>query len=619
MKWIKSITAFILAILLVFVLNQVTTNSSDVTTDDDNNTIVDNVIFPHDEVVDVNIEIDEDAYNQMLANAMSEEVVMANITYNGKTFNNVGIRPKGNSSLRNVFQSDSDRYSLKIDFNYYVDDQSFYGITKLNLNNLFSDPSMMAEYLGYEMFDSLDEVSSRTTYVNLSINGEVFGLYLAVEQVNDEFLIDNYSNDSGNLYKPEMGTGADLAYVSDDGDDYTGLIAENKDEYDNDDIAKLIKAINDGEDLDSIFDVDSFLKYLAVSTMTIHQDSYQGGMFHNYYLYDNDGTFEWIPWDLNMIFNGFPGVSMTDEQAIQYLIDEPVSGSMESYPLIEAIFKNEEYVEKYHEYLEILSQGYLASDNFNEKVLSVYKMIKSYVKADPTSFFTYEEFENGLFQDDGTAIGIISFTEQRVENVAKQLSGEIPSTNNGEGNVGSSKGGGMKGQMAGGMETQMSDEMKEQLLTEMEGKTSDEIIEIFLEQMGDQVPDNMKEIITKKFEGKTAEEIIELITNGMDGEVAEGDTQRTPPDAVDGQVAEGDTQKTPPDTADGEVAEGDTQRIPPNGMGGQAPGKNMQVDEVQQQTKDEDETSQVSNTDIIIILALSGLLIASSIFLYRKH
>jgi spore coat protein CotH len=452
MKWIKSITAIILVILILFALNNAYNNSDILIYESDS--VVDTVVFPHNEVIDVNIEIDEDVYAEMNANASSEEIVAANITYNGNTFYNIGIRPKGNSSLRDVANSDSDRYSFKIDFNYYVDDQSFYGITKINLNNLYSDPSMMAEYLGYEMLDELDAVSSRTTYVKLSINGEYFGLYLAVEQVNDEFLIENFGNDSGELYKPDLGTGADLAYISDDGMDYTGLFPENKDKYDNEEIVELIKIIDSGGDLDSVFDVDSFLKYLAVSTMTIHQDSYQGSMFHNYYLYNNEGIFEWIAWDLNMIFNGFTASHMTDDQAIQFLIDEPVSGSMESYPLIQAIFENEENIEKYHEYLEILSSGYLDSDNFNEKVLSVYDMINEYVKIDPTAFYTYEEFENGLFGEDSTELGLLSFVEKRVENVAQQLSGEISSTNNGEGNATSSNGGGMKGQAAEGQEAE---------------------------------------------------------------------------------------------------------------------------------------------------------------------
>lgn len=441
MKWMKSLAGILVIIFTLVIFDYFSTNLT-ADTAVNNTTTVEDVIFPHNKVIDVNIEIDEDLYSEMNTNAMSEEVVMANITYNGYTFNSIGIRPKGNSSLRDVAQSDSDRFSFKVDFNYYLEDQDFYGITKINLNNIFSDPSMMAEYLGYEMLDELDAVSSRTTYVALSINDEYFGLYLSVEQVNNSFLKDHYGDASGELYKPDMGVGSDLAYISDDGTAYSGVFPENMESSDNKELTTLIKTLEDGGNLDDILNVDSFLKYLALSTMTVHLDSYQGGMYHNYYLYNNNGIFEWISWDLNMIFNGFPQSGLSDAEAVEFLIDEPVKGAIEKYPLIQAIFKNEAYVEQYHKYLEILSAGYLSGDTINQKVLSTYEMIKDYVEIDPTAFYTYEEFETALFVDEGENISLLNFIEQRVTNVSKQLSKEIPSTNNGEGNTGTDGKGG---------------------------------------------------------------------------------------------------------------------------------------------------------------------------------
>jgi len=444
MKWMKSIAVILVTTILVFSMNYISTN---VNADSAESTVsnAEATAFPHDQVIDVNIEIDTDVYEDMIANATDEEIVMANITYNGYTFSDIGIRTKGNSSLRDVAQAGGDRFSFKVDFNYYLENQSLYGITKLNLNNIYSDPTMMAEYIAYEMLDELDAVAPNTTYAALSINGEYFGLYLAVEQVNDTFLVDNYGNTSGELYKPDMGVGSDLKYVSDNGEDYTGMTPENMDSSDNGDLVQLINAIESGEDLESLFNVDSYLKYLAVSTITVNLDSFQGGMYHNYYLYNNDGTFEWIGWDLNMAFNGFPGTQITDDQAIEFLIDEPVVGSMENYPLVQAIFENEDYVETYHGYLAELMDGYLSSSEINAKVLTVYQLIKDYVEIDPSSFYTYEEFENALFGDDETALSLLNFVEQRNENVGQQLSGEIASTNDGEGNAGSAGLGGMGG------------------------------------------------------------------------------------------------------------------------------------------------------------------------------
>lgn len=530
MKWIKIVCTFLCVFLLLLSIDGGIAQSINSMNEDNGNTI-DRVVFPHDQVVDVYIDIEEEDYNTMIDNAMSEETVMADINYNGYSFSNVGIRPKGNSSLKSVANSDSERFSLDVELDYYIDDQSLYGITKLNLNNLFSDPSMMAEYLGYEMLEELDTDASKTTYVALYINDEYHGLYLSVEQVDEAFLKDHYGNAAGELYKPEMGIGSDLAYISDDGSDYTGLEPKGSSFSGNEAIIELIKSIEEGDDLESILDVDSFLKYMAMSTITIHLDSYQSGMFHNYYLYNNNGVFEWISWDLNMIFNGFPMAGLTDEEATKFLIDEPVIGEIEKYPLIEAIFKNEEYVERYHDYIEILLDGYLSEDQFTDKVMTTYEMIKDYVEIDPTSFYTYEQFEEALFQDADKSLSLLSFASQRSENIREQLDGTTPSTNNGQGNVGT--GGGMKDKGGMGGPPPMEDGNKEgKKGGMMNGPPQGINIEDIPEELIEDLPEEIREYI-ENGEMPPMEKIMEfkdelpeeLIPGGgfPDGQQANGD------------------------------------------------------------------------------------------------
>lgn len=453
-RLIPIILSAIAVTVALLIVDAITVNSQLIETSTDT---IDEEVFPHDSVIDVKITIDEEDYEEMIENAMSEEYVVADIDYNGYQYQDVGIRPKGNSSLKDVASSNAEtkRFSLKVNFDYYVDEQNLYGISKINLNNIYSDPSMMAEYISYEMLDALDAEASRTTYVALYINDVYFGLYLAVEQVDESFLEDRYGDATGELYKPEMGAGSDLNYISDDPDDY--MLEPESGAYSNDkDIINLMKVIEEGGDLETVLNVDSFLKYLAVSTITVHLDAYQGGMFHNYYLYNHNGIFEWITWDLNMSFNGFPKGG-TDEQAIAFLIDEPVSGAMENYPLIEAIFENEAYVEQYHDYITTLLDGYLSEQTITGKVTSIYEMIKEYVKTDPTAFYTYEQFEEALFSDTDTDYySILNYIHKRVSNIREQLDGTLPSTNNGEGNAGGKNGprGDMNGKPPVGQEGQ---------------------------------------------------------------------------------------------------------------------------------------------------------------------
>ncbi len=434
-NWIKSLTVVGLMIVVLLVVTVVYEQPM-VNSQTQSQSVTDKYVFPHNEVIDVNITIDEEDWADMVENALDEEMVMADITYNGYTLKQVGIRPKGNSSLSSVASSDSERFSLKVDFNYYVSGQNLFGLTKINLNNMFADTTMMKEYLAYESLSSLGADAPRTTFAALYVNGEYFGLYISVEQVNQAFLDEHFDNATGDLYKPDMGTGADLAYISDDPDDYLGLYPENTTKPDDDALIELISTIDDVvtgdkdaiDDLDDIFNVDSFLKYLAVSTVTVHLDSYQGGMYHNYYLYLNDDQFEWIAWDLNMAFNGFMG-SNDPAVAAAFLIDEPVSGSMDNYPLVKAVLSNEEYLEQYHEYLQELLDGYFSAEQFEAKVTETAAMIDSYVEDDPTKFGTCEAFQSS------TATDLIDFIALRSDNIQQQLEGTIPSTNNGDGNA----------------------------------------------------------------------------------------------------------------------------------------------------------------------------------------
>ena len=161
-------------------------------------------IFDDDKVMDINIEMDETAWQEMLDNASAEEYTAANITISGVTYNNVAIRPKGNSSLSQLVMDDTtERYSFKVKFDKYVDGQTLDGLSKLVLNNNMSDATYMKEYLSYKLLDSLGVPTPACSYANITVNGEEWGLYLAVEPVEEEFIERNYGSTDGNLYKPE--------------------------------------------------------------------------------------------------------------------------------------------------------------------------------------------------------------------------------------------------------------------------------------------------------------------------------------------------------------------------------------------------------------------------------
>lgn len=182
------------------------------------------------DLITVDIQIAEDDWQDMLENALEEEYHVANVTINGQTFENVGIRTKGNTSLSQVASSDSDRYSFKIEFDHYQDGQTCWGLDKLVLNNLISDATYLKEYFVYDMFAFLDMPASDYGMAEITVNGEPWGIYLALEGVEESFLTRNFGTSAGLFYKPEnMGGGGPGGMKGKDSDEVREMMGMDTD------------------------------------------------------------------------------------------------------------------------------------------------------------------------------------------------------------------------------------------------------------------------------------------------------------------------------------------------------------------------------------------------------
>lgn len=121
----------------------------------------------------------------------------------GLVYENVAIRGKGNTSLTQVEQYGNSRYSFKVEFDHYDNALSYYGLDKLSLNNLIQDNTMLKDYLCYQLMGSFGVDAPLCSFVYITVNGEDWGLYLAVEGVEESFLQRNYGSGYGELYKPD--------------------------------------------------------------------------------------------------------------------------------------------------------------------------------------------------------------------------------------------------------------------------------------------------------------------------------------------------------------------------------------------------------------------------------
>lgn len=390
------------------------------------------VLFDTSKVLSVDIVMDEDKWSEMLENAIDEEYYKCDVVIGGTVFHDVGIRTKGNTSLSAIVNDpDNDRYSFKLEFDHYVKGQTCFGLDKLVLNNNYADTSGMKEAIVYDMFQFLDADASLYNYAKISVNDEYWGVYLALEAVEDSFMMRNYGTEKGFLYKPEGAnhggggggrSGADLNYTNDNLDSYSVIWdgeVNDSDKSDRKRVVEALKNINNENETEKYIDVEQILKYMAVHNFSVNDDSLSGGMAHNYYLYEANGQISILPWDYNLSFGGMNGKNATD--VVNDAIDEQYS----STKLFDFVLDNEQYKARYHEYYERLIEEYIYGGKFEQVYQNIRAQTDELVKSDPNAMYSYEEYEKGA----GTLYEVIMLRGQSVKG---QLEGTIPSTSDGQ-------------------------------------------------------------------------------------------------------------------------------------------------------------------------------------------
>ena len=149
------------------------------------------------------IDIVMDDWDSFIENCTDEKYEDCTVIIDGEAYRNVAIRAKGNTSLSMVESYGNNRYSFKIEFDHYDSALSYYGLDKLCLNNIIQDNTYMKDYLTYRLMREFGVDAPLCSYSYITVNGEDWGLYLAVEGVEDAFLQRNYGTDHGELYKPD--------------------------------------------------------------------------------------------------------------------------------------------------------------------------------------------------------------------------------------------------------------------------------------------------------------------------------------------------------------------------------------------------------------------------------
>ena len=327
--------------------------------------------------------------------------VRATIEFEGETWTNVGVRYKGNSSLTSGWRSGTLKLPLKLDFDEFedeypeVDDQRFYGFKQLSLANGFSDTSFLRDAATSAILDEAGLPVAETAFYEVVLDyGEgpvTLGLYTMIEVVDDTVVERNFGSDDGNIYEAD-GTAASFAASTRDQIEQSFQKENNEDEADWSDIENLFEVLHDDQrtsdpaawraNLESVFDVDAFLEWLAITAVIQNWDAY-GSMSHNYYLYhdSNSDQLNWISWDHNEAMStGMAGGGGRGPGARSVSLDKVDID--DNWPLIRYLLDEPVYYALYLDYLGETVAGPFDPDHMAETYQAMADLIAPYAIAD---------------------------------------------------------------------------------------------------------------------------------------------------------------------------------------------------------------------------------------------
>ena len=298
--------------------------------------------------------------------------------FDGKQWYKVGVRFKGNSTIKFAWHRGKWKIPLKFDFDEYEDDypqidnQRFYGFKQLSMSSNAMDNSLMREKVAADIYRESGIPAGHTAfyviYLDHGDGPQFWGLYTAVEVVDDTVIETQFINDNGNLYKPE-GKGATIAKGS-----FNQIFFEkktNEDDSDWKDIIALFDALHSDNrqtdpeswrgELEATFRTDIFLKWLATNTAIQNWDSY-GKMHQNYYLYNDPATglLTWITWDHN---------ETLDRGKAGGALSISLGEVRDDWPLIRFLMDDAVYQKEYKTNLQMVIDGPFAV----EKMIDTYR------------------------------------------------------------------------------------------------------------------------------------------------------------------------------------------------------------------------------------------------------
>ncbi|MBN1337827.1 MAG: CotH kinase family protein [Bacteroidales bacterium] len=338
-------------------------------------------------------------WNLLISNYQSQTDIPAAMTYKGVVYDSVGVRFKGQTSYQQTQNSQKKSFSITMD--YAIENQNIDGYETLNLNNCFQDPSFLHEVLYYNLSRNHVPIAN-TNFVELFINGESWGLYPNVQQVNREHVAEWFLDDKATRWRCEKTGGGggnpfgagycSLNFLGMDTNSYKPYykLRNAYKEHPWDDLVHVCDVLNNSaasilvDTLNTCMDVDGSLWFLLHENIFCDDDSYvnKGGM--DYFAYFDVATQRLIP----MEYDG--NTCMENNLANSWTPFKNVSNP--AFALLNVLLNHPEMRQRYlAHYRTVLNQSF-DQEMIVAKIDSYVALIDQHVQNDPKKLYSYNQF-----------------------------------------------------------------------------------------------------------------------------------------------------------------------------------------------------------------------------------
>jgi hypothetical protein len=348
-----------------------------------------------------------DYWQQLQANYQSKTDLPATLVVDGDTFPNVGVRFKGQTSY--MMTQNSQKKSFNITLDYADPEQNLEGYKTLNLNNAFQDASFMRE-VAYLHQIRRHVPAAKAAFVRLFINGQNWGLYPNVQQINGDYIGEWFFSNDGTRWRADRPDGtvgggpggpgggwgdgtAALNYLGADTALYQQYYTLKKANKPNPwgDLVHVCYVLNNTpldqleEAIKPVLDLDRTLWFLASEIAFSDDDSYVYKGKMDYYLY-------WDPETERMTPLEFDGNSVMKPNNANW--SPFYNANKINYPLLNRLLAVPSIRQRYLAHFRTIIADEMNSTQFNALIDQYDALIKAEVQADPKKLYSYNQYNS---------------------------------------------------------------------------------------------------------------------------------------------------------------------------------------------------------------------------------